>query len=202
MVSTSRLLQTPSRRCGRDSGEENINPELWSPLKKMRSLYAHLGSTSAGSLLLSSPKLKSYNTSILPPVIQHVLTAIPTPEWSMCAPNTGDEPYKTQGQLEAENAALQNHLGLAHQNVVVRDHIIEEANATMVFQNMGLKKMNEALHQQEEKVATDCAKTFKGKAQCLSSDDFYAAAVAVNAGGKAKEAGKALKRVERQQKKE
>ncbi|KAJ7346192.1 hypothetical protein DFH08DRAFT_701616 [Mycena albidolilacea] len=202
VASTSRLPQTPSRRRGRDDGDENIDPELWSPSKKMRLLYVHLGSTSAGSLLLSSPKLKSYNTSVLPPVIQHVPTAITTPEWSMCAPNTGDEPYKTRRQLEAENTALRKQLGLAHQNVVVRDHIIEEANATMVFQNMGLKKMNEALHQQEEKAATDRAKLFKGKAQCLSSDDFYAAVVAVNAGKKAKEAGKELKRVERQQKKE
>jgi hypothetical protein len=97
---------------------------------------------------------------------------------------------------------LRKQLGLADQNVVVRDHIIEEANATMVFQNMGPKKMNEALYQQEEKAATDRAKLFKGKAQCLSSDNFYVAVVAVNAGKKAKEAGKELKRVERQQKKE
>jgi hypothetical protein len=35
----------------------------------------------------------------------------------------------------------------------------------MVFQNLGLGKMNEALHQQEEKALTDRAKLFKGKAQ-------------------------------------
>jgi hypothetical protein len=93
IASTSRLPQTPSRRWGRDNDDENIDPELWSPSKKMRSLYAHLGRTSAGWLLLSSPKLKSYNTTaIVAPVVQHVPTTIPTPEWALCIPSTGDKP--------------------------------------------------------------------------------------------------------------
>ncbi|KAJ7301742.1 hypothetical protein DFH08DRAFT_827282 [Mycena albidolilacea] len=133
----------------------------------MRSLYAHLGTTSMGSLLLSSPKVKSYNTVILPPVVQAVLHSIATPNWSLFTPSTSTEPYKTRV------TDLQNELTLARQHVVVRDQIIEQANARMVFQNMGLKRMNEALYQKEEKGMADRAKLFKGKAQCLSSDEFY-----------------------------
>ncbi|KAF8175511.1 hypothetical protein K438DRAFT_1771121 [Mycena galopus ATCC 62051] len=68
--------------------------------------------------------------------------------------------------------------------------------------NLGLKRMNEALHQQEEKAVTDRAKLFKGKAQCLSSDDFYEAVLAIEEGKRAKAAGKESKKLERECKKQ
>lgn len=182
VASTSALPETPTRRRSRDE-DENIDPALLSASKRMRTLYAHLGCSTTGSLLLRSPKIKSYNNPILPPVIQQVPRALMAPNWSLSSPGPSDAPYKTRGQLEAENAELRTHLGLAHQNVTVRDHIIEEAHATMVFQNMGLRKTNEALHQQEEKAATDRARLFKGKAQCLSSDEFHSAVAAMDAEG-------------------
>ncbi|KAJ7511036.1 hypothetical protein B0H11DRAFT_1700953 [Mycena galericulata] len=201
-ASPSRTPQTPSRRRSREDDLENIDPALWSPSKKMRTLYSYLGSTSAGSLLLHSPKIKSSDNPILPPVIQNVPSAISTPNWSLSTPGTSTEPYKTRGQLEEEISVLKKELALAHQNMTVRDQIIEEGNATMVLQNLGLKKMNEALHQQEEKAATDRAKLFKGKAQCLSSDEFYQAVVDIEKGREEKEAGKEAKKVARQKKKE
>jgi hypothetical protein len=106
------------------------------------------------------------------------------------------------GQLEAEISELKKQLSLAHQNVAVRDQILEEANATMVFQNMGLKKTNEALHQQEEKTRTDRARLFRGRAQCLSSDEFQQAVAEIEAEKNAKVAGKEAKKVERQRRKE
>ncbi|KAJ7722553.1 hypothetical protein DFH07DRAFT_783795 [Mycena maculata] len=116
-------------------------------------------------------------------------------------PGSSKDSYKTRGQLEAENEELRKQLALAHQNVTVQDQILEEANATMVFQNMGLKKMNEALHEQEEKATTDRARLFKGKAQCLS-DEFYREVQALEEGRRAKEAGKEAKKVARQRRKE
>ncbi|KAJ6453622.1 hypothetical protein C8R47DRAFT_1083368 [Mycena vitilis] len=171
ITSSSTLPQTPSRRRSWDE-IENINPVLWSPSKKMRTLYAHLGNTSTGSLLLSSPKIKSYDTSIHAPVIQHVPRAVETPNWTLSSPDTAGMAYKTRGQLEAENDELQRQLKLVHLNVTVRDNILEETNATMVLQNVGLKKMKEVLHQQEEKAVTDRAQLFKGRAQCLSNGEF------------------------------
>ncbi|KAJ7242241.1 hypothetical protein C8J57DRAFT_1084432 [Mycena rebaudengoi] len=168
-ASTSALPYSPSPKRRRD-GDENIDPELLSPSKRMRSLCAHLGAMSAGSLLLSSPKIKSYNNPILVPVIQHVPRSLPAPDWSLTSSSPVKEGYKTRGQLEAQIKALQEQLGLAHQNVNVRDRMLEEANATMVFQNMGLRKTNEALHQQEEKAATDRARLFKGKAPVVYGD--------------------------------
>ncbi|KAJ7443907.1 hypothetical protein B0H11DRAFT_1931332 [Mycena galericulata] len=152
--------------------------------------------------LLCAPKIKSYDTVILPPVVQDVPRALQTPNWSLSTPGGSKESYKTRGQLEAEIDELRKQLGLAHQNVDIRDQMLEEANATMVFQNMGLKKMNEALHQQEEKAVTDRARLFKGKAQCLSSDEFYRAVQDIEEGKKAKEAGKEAKKVARQRRKE
>jgi predicted aminopeptidase len=101
-----------------------------------------------------------------------------------------------------EIQALQKQLGLAHQHVIVQGQIIEEANATLVVQNLGLKKMNDALHEQEGKGVTDRAKLFKGKAQCLSSDEFYHEVLAVEEGRKTKAAGKERKKLERARKKE
>ncbi|KAJ7150677.1 hypothetical protein C8R46DRAFT_914663 [Mycena filopes] len=181
---------------------ENIDPALWSPSKKMRTLYANLGSTSTGSLLLSSPKIKSYDTSILAPVIQHVPQSIKAPDWSLLSSGDADKGYKTRGQLENEIAVLRAQLTLAKQNVVVRDCIIEEANATMVFQNVGLKKMKEALHQEEEKAATDRARLFKGKAQVLSSDEFANQVKEMGVAKKVKDADKEAKKAARQRKKE
>ncbi|KAJ7739784.1 hypothetical protein DFH07DRAFT_752048 [Mycena maculata] len=194
--------QTPSRRRGRDSEDENINPVLFSPSKRMRTLYAHLGQTSTSSLLLSALKIKSYDTAIVAPVVQHVPHSIPTPNWSLLTTEPSEGSYKTRGQLEMEIADLRKQLLLAHRNVTVQDQILEEANATMVLQNMGLKKMNEALHQQDEKAATDHAKLFKGKAQCLSLDEFHEAVKEIEEGRKAREAGKEAKKVARQRRKE
>ncbi|KAJ7889277.1 hypothetical protein B0H14DRAFT_3855760 [Mycena olivaceomarginata] len=72
----------------------------------------------------------------------------------------------------------------------------------MVNQNMVLRKTNEALHQQEEKSATDRARLFKGKAQCLSSDEFFQAVGEIETNRSVREAGKEAKKVERQRMKE
>ncbi|KAJ7707108.1 hypothetical protein B0H14DRAFT_3643855 [Mycena olivaceomarginata] len=154
------------------------------------------------SLLLSSSKIKSYNNPILSPVIQDVPCSVPTPDWALSVPGSSKDPWKPRGQLEADVAALQKQLSLARQNVEVRDRIIEEANTTMVYQNMVLRKTNEALHQQEEKSATDRARLFKGKAQCLSSDEFFQAVGEIETNRSAREAGKEAKKVERQRMKE
>ncbi|KAJ6477513.1 hypothetical protein C8R45DRAFT_833358 [Mycena sanguinolenta] len=195
---------TPTRRRPRDDDDdlENIDPALLSPSKRIRTLYAYLGRSSTASILLRSPKLKSYNNPILTPVIQHVPHAIAAPNWSLMMPGSSKEPYKTRGQLETEIVELKNQLALAQENVNVRDRIIEEGNATMVYQNMGLRKLNETLHQQEEKAATDRARLFKGKAQCLSSDEFFEALQEIQRDRSAKEAGKEAKRAERQRRKE
>ncbi|KAJ7767980.1 hypothetical protein DFH07DRAFT_769490 [Mycena maculata] len=134
----------------------------------MRTLYMHLGQTSAGSLLLSAPKIKSYDAAIVTPVVQHVPHSIPTPNWLLLTPEPSEGSYKTR-----ETA------------VTVRDQILEEANATM-----------------EEKAATDRAKLFKAKAQCLSSDEFYEAVKGIEEGRKAREAEKEAKKVARQRRKE
>ncbi|KAJ7435616.1 hypothetical protein B0H11DRAFT_1937446, partial [Mycena galericulata] len=191
VASTSRLPETPSRRRARDDEDENLDPALWTPSKKMRTLYAHLGNTSAGSLLLRSPKLTTSDNA-------NPLTRHPAPPELDCEAQL----VALDAGLEAENEELRKQLALAHQNVTVRDHIIEEANATMVFQNMGLKKMNEALHEQEEKATTDRARLFKGKAQCLSSDEFYREVQALEEGRRAKVAGREANKVARQRRKE
>jgi hypothetical protein len=102
----------------------------------MWSLYVHLGSISSGSFLLSSPKLRLYDTTyIVKPI---VLSSIATLNWWLCTLDADSGSYKTRGQLEAELAKLQKQLALARQHITVQNHIIEEANATMVFQNLGL----------------------------------------------------------------
>ncbi|KAJ6525391.1 hypothetical protein B0H19DRAFT_1199109 [Mycena capillaripes] len=186
LASGTSTPQTPTGRRPRDDDDElvNIDPALLSPSKRVQTLYVHLGRSSAAPLLLSSPKIKSYNNPILAPVIHHVPCAVPTPDWSLATPGSSKDPYKTRGQLEAEIVELQKQLALARQNVEVRDQIIEEGNATMVYQNMGRVRL------------------FKGKAQCLSSDEFFEALKEIETNRSAREAGKEATKVERQRKKE
>jgi hypothetical protein len=54
-----------------------------------------------------------------------------------------------------EILVLRKQLGLVHQHAIMQGQIIKEANATLVVQNLGLKKMNDALHEQEGKDVTD-----------------------------------------------
>ncbi|CAK5283015.1 unnamed protein product [Mycena citricolor] len=171
------LLATPTPcsrcLCTKDDHSENESADIWTPSKKIRLLYAHLVTTSTGSLLLSMPKITSRTNPIHPPVIQTMPSALLQPDWSLALQGSSTDSWKSQHQLESKLTELQAHLKRAQVQLQVQSQMLQEANATMVFQNIALKKTNEALHLQEEQATNDRARLFEGQAQCLSSDEFF-----------------------------
>ncbi|CAK5276522.1 unnamed protein product [Mycena citricolor] len=172
---------TPARCLGDDDNHnKNGSPTLWTPSKKMRSLYAHLGASSSGSLLLSTPKITSRTNPISEPVIESMPRSLLAPDWSLAGPSLGDSSWKSRGQLEAEGEELRTHLKRAEMRERIHEQMLQSAHATMILQNMTLKKTNQALHLREERATNERARLFKGQAQCLSSDDFFNEVQALN----------------------
>ncbi|CAK5270739.1 unnamed protein product [Mycena citricolor] len=190
---------TPTRRPWNEPENKDLDP--WTPSKKMRTLYAHLGSTSAGSLLLSTPKITSRTNPIRSPVIQSMPSKLPAPNWNLAMPGSSKESWKTRSQLEAENEELKEHLKRAQAQSVIKDHMLGQANATMVLQNITLKKTNEALHQQEERATNERARLFKGQAQCLSSDEFFSEVQRINKEKETRDAEKLRRKTARSDRK-
>ncbi|KAJ7060919.1 hypothetical protein C8F01DRAFT_941240, partial [Mycena amicta] len=158
---------TPSTPIRHGIGDENVDPflERSSPSQHVRIAYSELAATRTGSLLLSKSKLTPETSIIHAPVFQSVPTTIPLPDWTP----------ETHAELAHENMVLRAQLAVAWQAIGGRDAVIEAANATMVYQNMHLGKLNEALYEKEEGKKRERASLFKGKAQCLSSDEFMVA---------------------------
>ncbi|KAF8160510.1 hypothetical protein BJ912DRAFT_891218 [Pholiota molesta] len=153
---------TPTRR--RRYAE--VDADLFTPSKRMRSLYAGLASTSSGSFLVSKTPLTSA-TPILDPVLED-LPHLPQPDWSLAS----KIPFHGQN-LEEENRMLRQNLQQAHTLFCAQSGIIEGANATMVVQNMHLRKLNGALYGKEnDKVSNRTLIIDASKGQVFSSDEI------------------------------
>ncbi|KIL62014.1 hypothetical protein M378DRAFT_81767, partial [Amanita muscaria Koide BX008] len=73
--------ETPSRR---HLVDPNVDPELYTPSKRMRMMHSAMASTSSGSLLVSKAKLTSEHARhiISPPVLE-ALPVLPQPNWDV-----------------------------------------------------------------------------------------------------------------------
>ncbi|KAF8876881.1 hypothetical protein CPB84DRAFT_1736288 [Gymnopilus junonius] len=164
--STPLAPTTPSRRRLR---EPEIDPDLYTPTKRMRILYSGLASTSSGSFLVSKVKLTSSM-----PIIDPILESMPplqAPDWTLAyqSPNS----QKTRQQLQEENGVLRTNLQMAHIHVHAQDGIIEGAHATMVVQNIHLRKLNGALYAKETDKSSDRTFTIDtSKATVYTKDDI------------------------------
>ncbi|KJA24678.1 hypothetical protein HYPSUDRAFT_200539 [Hypholoma sublateritium FD-334 SS-4] len=131
----------------RHDGDPNV---LDTPSKCMWLLGAALGSTSAGSILLSKAKVTHLEMSeiIKAPIIQHEDPTFPEPDWSLLKPNAPLQ-HQSQAKLEQMIEELTLNLSLVYQMIVGQRGIIEAANAQLLIQNLGMIKMNWALHEKE-----------------------------------------------------
>ena len=154
--SENQLPETPTR--GRRQPLE-IDPDLYTPSKRLRSLYAALGSDEQHRFLVSKSPL-TVNTPITAPVLEGSLP-IPPPDWSMAKPNR--QIFKSRQQLEDEVTALKANLAVAHEHVQAQESVIHGAHAQLVVQNLHLRKLNVALNTREEKKKNECTILFEGK---------------------------------------
>ncbi|KAF8156536.1 hypothetical protein B0H34DRAFT_644654, partial [Crassisporium funariophilum] len=137
----------------------------------VRTLYTGLSSTSSGSFLVSKTPL-TLSTPILPPVLKAVPLTLPHPDWSLgyAKPAT---PYTTRQNLQDENEMLQTNLWQAHTLSHAQDGVIEGSRATMVFQNLHLRKLNDALHGKKvEKASKRTLVIDASKGQVYSNDSI------------------------------
>ena len=128
--------------------DPNIDPDLYTPSKRMRLMQSALASTSSGSLLVSKAKLTSEAARrlIAPPVLEN-LPELPQPNWDLIyerilPPTKEDLANRCQELVES--------LHRAHDITVAQQVMLEGASAQLVIQHMTLEKLNESLHLKED----------------------------------------------------
>ena len=140
-MSTSSSLTFKWRPHNDDDGSDSvIDPTLRdSPLKQMQILHGTLGSTSSGSLLLSTPRLTSYNPAN--PTLQS-LPPLPQPDWSLLNQSEPDS-HQTREMVLARLKLLTESLRKAH-TTIAANHCMEEANnAQIILQHLEVTKCYE-----------------------------------------------------------
>ena len=158
--------------------DENIDPMLYTPSKRIRSLYTALGATQSGSFLISKDPMSS-STPIILPVLERPPSSIPQPNWGLI--KSPAKSWRSHETLKMENTALRDSLRQAQTKVRARNLVIEGAHAQLVYQNLHLQKTINALNNKENHKKNNRALLFDGKAQVLSSDEFHAKVVEQNA---------------------
>ena len=148
-----------------------IDLDLYTPTKRLQTLYSALGSNEEHRFLVSKSPLTSTMPITAPVLERH--PHIPPPDWSL----TKEPPpqiWKSHQQLEYENLNLKSNLTIAHQHARAQDSIIQGAHAQLVVQNLHLQKLNVALNANEgKKKKNECAILFEGKGQLFTSDNFF-----------------------------
>ena len=147
-----------------------IDPGLYTPTKRLRTLYGALGSNEEHRFLVLKSPLTSA-TPITAPVLEGP-PCIPPPEWSL-AKEPPSQIWKSRQQLEYENLNLKSNLTIAHQHAQAQDSIIQGAHAQLVVQNLHLRKLNVALNTNEGKKKNERTILFEGKGQLFTSDTFF-----------------------------
>ncbi|KAJ6524626.1 hypothetical protein DFH09DRAFT_937165 [Mycena vulgaris] len=161
---------TPQRRA-RDI-DPTIDPELYTPSKRMRLMTSSLATSASASFLVSKDPVTS--KSRLPvPVLEGPPMAIPQPDWMPLALSDQDLERMSRDELIEAGKRMRQNLGLANQHIAARDGIIESSHATIVLQNIFVGKQNEALHAKENKKTTNRTKvTMNGFGRHLTSPEF------------------------------
>jgi hypothetical protein len=176
---------SPSSR--RRTRDENIDPSLYTPSKRIRTLNTALSATQSGSFLVSKDPITSA-TPIIPPVFELPPSSIPQPNWNLL--KSPIKSWQSRESLMIENSALRDALHQSKTQIHARDLVIEGAHAQLVYQNLHLQKTNNALNNNEKRKKNDRALLFDGKAQVLSSSEFHTKVVQQNAAREAAAADK------------
>ncbi|KAJ7129033.1 hypothetical protein C8R43DRAFT_896956 [Mycena crocata] len=137
---------TPQRR----ARDPMIDPELYTPSKRMRFMTSALATTSSGSFLVSKDPITA--TSRLPnPVLEGPPTAIPSVDVTSLELTDQDLEKMSKSELLEAARKMRQNLGVANQHIAARDGIIESSHATIVLQNVFCERQSEALNAKEQK---------------------------------------------------
>ncbi|KAJ7272279.1 hypothetical protein C8J57DRAFT_1064506 [Mycena rebaudengoi] len=161
---------TPARR----ARDPNIDPSLYTPSKRMRMMTSALGATASGSFLISNAPVTSLS-HIAPPVLERP-QILPTPNWDLLRESRPEDIEMLSAQALRERVnRLTSALVLSQQQLVMREGMIEAANAQLVVQNIFVGLQSEALHAKESKKSKkrEKVKVFvDGKGRHLTDMEF------------------------------
>ncbi|KAJ7147439.1 hypothetical protein C8R43DRAFT_890005 [Mycena crocata] len=159
---------TPTRRRVRDP---NIDPDLYTPSKRMRMMTGALSSTSSGSFLVGSSKVTSIST--IPEPILEGPPSFPQPDWDHLADPDDALDGLTRSELLEYAKGAKRDLRNAQQHIHARDGIIESSHATIVVQNLFVKKQSQALFSKESKKKTKRSKlSMEGRGRHLTGAEW------------------------------
>lgn len=145
------LRQTQSGG-GRKRTYAHLHHSLFTPSKRIRSLYSSLETTESGSYLVSAVKFTS-SIPTVPLMLETVPPELPAINWStFVMPN---QEVETRERLKNENENLRANLRLAHAHVQARDGIIEGNQAQLIIQNLHLQKTSQVLYNHENRKKSD-----------------------------------------------
>ena len=159
------LPPTPGKRIR----NEDIDPSLYTPSKRMRTMQASLNMTASGSFLVSDQPYKS-STTILKPVIEVPPASLPQPNWKLAT--SPEKTWVSRESLQIENQLLRESLRRAKDHIHVRDQVIERDHAQLLYQNLHLYKTNRALNLKENKGKQDRTMLLDNQGQVFTSDSF------------------------------
>ena len=153
-----------------DDSDSVIDPTLWdSPSKRMRMLHGALGSTSSGSLLLSTPRLTSYNPAN--PTLQS-LPPLPQPDWSLLNQLEPDL-HQTREMALARQKSLTESLHNARTTIAAYQHMEEASNAQIILQHLEVTKLAQSLEAKEKKKESERTMLFpEGVGTHFTADEF------------------------------
>ncbi|KAH8117889.1 hypothetical protein DFH11DRAFT_1504140 [Phellopilus nigrolimitatus] len=160
---------TPQRAHKR-AGDASIDPELYTPSKRMRLMTSTMAMSSSGSFLVSRAKCSSSDT-IAAPVLEQP-PVLPEPDWSLVGTHVKSATFLSRGELEGRVQSLTANLELARNHIQAIRGINEGANAQLVVQDLYASKLKTALHEKEKKKSTDKTKMFEdGHGKVFTSDE-------------------------------
>ncbi|KAJ7697931.1 hypothetical protein B0H16DRAFT_1349865 [Mycena metata] len=181
--------------------DPNIDPQLYTPSKRMRMMTSALASTSSGSFLVGPAQVTSVSR-IPAPVLEGPPSLAP-PNWDHLAVPDDAVEGLTWKELIEYAKGMKNDLRNSQQQIRARDGIIESAHATIVVQNLHVEKQSQALHAKETKKKTKREKLpMAGRGHHLTAQELIDAAERAKRQREEEEAAKAKRAGEREVAKE
>jgi hypothetical protein len=187
----------PSLPCRRSSStpvpsqilNRMVDPDLYTPHKRMRVMSGTLSGTSGLFLVSKDPIASAQHVA---PLSFELRAPGPQPNWMLAAPSVHNPDLMTKAGLEEQLAAMQAALWTAHQRNAAQQSMLEAAHALSIVQNLHLDKINQQLLDKESRKDNKQAVFFEGRhRQVLTDPTFRTHVEAVEAERKAKETAKA-----------
>jgi hypothetical protein len=135
-----------------------LDPEPETPSKRMRILYSELGATASGSMLVSKTRITSAYKAAAPVIEKAPL--LPEPEWTYLNPTDVDNSYQSRHSLLEHNTSLTETLRRSWDIIRTHQVMAERTTAQLVIQHAHLNKLNQVLHNRENKKKSDRAVLF------------------------------------------